>query len=41
MIRIKTQKVLDDWGNIVNITAFPRAIFRTQPKVYGGALLRK
>ena len=35
-----TQEVLHDWGNIVLngnfLTVLPRAIFKTQPKVYGG-----
>ena len=41
----KTQKVLHNLGNIFKMNAFltvsPSAIFRTQPKVYGGALLQK
>ena len=42
MIRIKTQKVLHNLGNIfkMNIVS-PRAAFKTQSKVYGGAFLQK
>ena len=45
--RIKTtQKVLHDWGNLNHLndyflTVLWRAVFRTQPKVYGGAFLQK
>ena len=46
MIRIKTQKNLQNWGNMAT-TSFmanffhrlPRTIFRTQSKVYGGPYL--
>ena len=45
MIRIKLQKVLHNWINIfLNdyfLIVLPRAIFRTQPKVYGGVFLQK
>ena len=44
MIRLKTQKVLHNWGNIFQIVTFLtvllRAIFRTQLKVYGGAFFK-
>ena len=45
MIRIKTQKVLRNLGNTFKMNTFltisPRAVFRIQSKVYGGAFLRK
>ena len=45
MIRIKTQKVLYNLGKIFKMNTFlsvsPRAVFRTQSKVYGGAFLQK
>ena len=41
MIIIKTQKVLDNWENGYFLIVLPRAVFRTQDKVYGGALLQK
>ena len=45
MIRMKTQKALHNWGHIFKMNTFltvlPRAVFRTQSKVYGGAFLQK
>ena len=45
MIRIKTEKLLGNWVNIfqtaIFLTLLPRAVLRTQPKGYGGALLQK
>ena len=45
MIGIKSQKVLHNLGNIFKMNAFlavlPRAVFRIQSKVYGGAFLQK
>ena len=46
MIIIKAQKVLERTGEIpfkwlLFLTVLPRAIFRTQSKVYGGAILQK
>ena len=46
MIRIKThKKVLHDFGNIFKMNTFlivsPRAVFKTQSKVYGGAFFVK
>ena len=45
MIRIKTQKVLRNLGNIFKMNTFltvsPRAVFRTQLKAFGGAFLQK
>ena len=46
MIRIKTRKkVLHNLGSIFKMNIFltvpPRAVFRTQPKVYGGAFFAK
>ena len=45
MIGIKTQNVLDNFGNIFKMNTFltvlPRAVFRTQSKAYGGAFLQK
>ena len=45
MIRIKTQKVLHNLGNIFKMNTFltvlPRAAFRTQSKVYGGTFFAK
>ena len=45
MIRIKTHKVLRNLGNAFTMNTFltisPRAVFRIQSKVYGGAFLRK
>ena len=41
MIRIMTQEVLRNWGNMfLNghfLTVLPRVVFRTQPKIYEGA----
>ena len=40
----KKEKVLHNWGNLLNgyfLTVLPRALFRTQPKVYGGAFSQK
>ena len=43
--RKMTQKALHNWGNIfLNgyfLTVLPRAVFRTQSKVYGGAFFTK
>ena len=40
-----TQEVLHNWGNIALngyfLTVLPRAVFKTQPKVYGGAFLEQ
>ena len=45
MIRLKTQKVFRNLGNIFKMNTFltvlPKAVFRTQSKVYGGAFLQK
>ena len=45
MIRIKTQNVLHNFGNIFKMNTFltvlPRTVFRTQSKVYGRAFLQK
>ena len=41
MIRIKTQKVLHNFKMNTFLTVSPRALFRTQSKVYGGALFAK
>ena len=43
MIKIKTEKVLHNLGNIFKMNTFliisSRAVFRTQSKVYGGAYI--
>ena len=43
MLRIKIQKVLHNWENIflmvTFLTVLPRAVFRTQSKVFGEAFL--
>ena len=40
-----TQKVLCKWGNIflmvIFLTVLPKAVLRTQPKLYGGPFLQK
>ena len=45
MTRIKTQKVLYNFGNGFKMNTFltvlPRAVFRIQSKVYGGAFFAK
>ena len=45
MVRIKAQKVLHNLGNIFKLNTFltvlPRALFRTQSKIYGGAFLQR
>ena len=45
MIGIKSQKVLHNLGNIFKMNTFlavlPRAVFRTQSEVCGGAFLQK
>ena len=45
MIRINTQKVLHNLGNIFKMNTFlalsPRAVFRAQSKVYVGAFFAK
>ena len=45
MIRIKTENVLDNLGNIFKMNTFltvsPRTLFRTESKVYDVAFLQK
>ena len=45
MIRIKTQIVLQNWGNIFYMAtlfdSIAKSRIRAQPKVYGGAFLEK
>ena len=45
MIRIKTQNVLHNFGNIFKMntlfTVLPRTVFRTKSKCYGGASFAK
>ena len=42
---MKKQNVLHNWGNIFYMATFltvlPRAVFITQPKVYGGTFLQE
>ena len=45
MIRMKTQRVLHNLGNVFKMNTFltlmPRAVFRTQSKVYAGVFFAK